>query len=49
MAGRPESRRRVEVAWSEAEARRLRRWLAVSSGVTLGLVLLLYLLARLAS
>lgn len=49
VAGRPESRRRVEVAWSEAEARRLRRWLAVSSGVTLGLVLLLYLLARLAS
>lgn len=48
VAGRPESRRRVEVAWSEAEARRLRAWLAVSSLVTLGLVLLLYLVARLA-
>jgi len=48
LAGRPETRRRVEVAWSEAEGRRLRIWLAVSSLLTLGLVLVLYLLVRLA-
>lgn len=48
VAGRPGTRRRVEIAWSEAEGRRLKRWLAVSSVVTLGLVLVLYLLARLA-
>jgi len=48
VAGRPETRRRVEVGWSEAEGRRLRSWLVVSSLVTLSLVLVLYLLARLA-
>jgi hypothetical protein len=48
VAGRPQTRRRVEVGWSEADARRLRSWLVISSAVTLGLVLALYLLARLA-
>ncbi len=40
-------RRRVELPWDEAERRRLRAWLLWSSVLTLGLVLVLYLLARL--
>jgi len=48
VAGRPQTRRRVELPWSEAESRRLGRWLAWASALTLGLVLLLYLAARLA-
>jgi hypothetical protein len=46
MAGRPATRRRVEVPWGEEEERRLRRWLAWSTALTLGLVLVLYLVAR---
>lgn len=46
VAGRPETRRRVEVPWDAAQARRLRAWLLWSSAVTLGLVALLYALAR---
>jgi hypothetical protein len=48
IAGRPETRRRVEVAWSPEDGARLRAWLLASSVVTLGLVGVLYLLARLA-
>jgi hypothetical protein len=47
-AGRAGVRRRVEVPWDEDQRRRLSRWLLVSSAVTLGLVVVLYVLARLA-
>jgi hypothetical protein len=47
VAGRPETRRRVELRWDEAERRRLSRWLVVSSTITVALVVLLFLLARL--
>jgi hypothetical protein len=48
VAGRPETRRRVELPWDEAQRRRLSRWLAVSAVVTLALVAVLFALARLA-
>jgi len=47
VAGRPETRRRVELPWDEAERRRLRAWLVWSSAITVSLVLALYALARL--
>jgi hypothetical protein len=47
VAGRPETRRRVEVSWDENERRRLRAWLLWSSAITLLLVLVLFVLARL--
>jgi hypothetical protein len=47
VAGRPETRRRVEVSWDENERRRLRTWLLWSSAITLSLVLVLLVLARL--
>jgi hypothetical protein len=47
VAGRKETQRRVEVPWDEEQRRRLSRWLLWSSVVTLGLVLVLYALARL--
>jgi hypothetical protein len=46
VAGRPATRRRVAVAWTAEESRRLRRWLAWSTVLTLGLVVVLYALAR---
>ena len=46
VAGRPETRRRVELAWNPTRRRRLSAWLLVSSTVTVALVLVLYLLAR---
>lgn len=46
VAGRPETRRRVELPWDAAQSRRLRAWLFWSSAITLGLVALLYALAR---
>ena len=46
VSGRPETRRRVEVPWDEVQRRRLSAWLVWSSVVTVGLVALLYLLAR---
>lgn len=48
VAGRPETRQRVLVPWSEHDARRLRRWLIWSTVLTLGLVVLLLGLAVLA-
>ena len=45
VAGRPETRRRVELPWDEAQRHRLFRWLALSTAVTLGLVLALLALA----
>jgi hypothetical protein len=44
-SGRPDSRVRVEVPWTESDARRLRRWLAWSTAITLGLVFVLLALA----
>jgi hypothetical protein len=49
LLSRRRTRRRVEVAWSPAQQRSLDTWLLYSSVVTLGLVGLLYLLARLSS
>jgi hypothetical protein len=46
MTGRPETRRRVEIPWSDEEAARLRRWLLWSTVVTLGLVVVLLAAAR---
>jgi hypothetical protein len=46
IAGQPATRRRVSVAWTEDEARRLRAWLAWSTVLTLGLVVVLYAIAR---
>lgn len=44
--GRPETARRVEIPWDEAERRRLSTWLLVASVVTVALVLVLFALAR---
>jgi hypothetical protein len=46
VAGQPATRRRVAVAWTPDESRRLRVWLAWSTVLTLGLVVVLYALAR---
>jgi hypothetical protein len=45
VAGRPQTRRRIELPWDEVQRRRLFRWLALSTAVTLGLVLALLALA----
>jgi hypothetical protein len=47
VAGRKETLRRVEVPWDAAQQHRLSRWLLWSCVLTLGLVLVLYVLARL--
>lgn len=47
LSGRPDTRRRIEVPWDESQRRRLARWLLWSSIATLGLVLVLFALARL--
>ena len=47
VAGRRDTLRRVEVPWDEPQRRRLATWLLWSSAVTLGLVLVLFALARL--
>jgi hypothetical protein len=47
ITGRPETRKTVSVPWSPDEGRRLRAWLAWSTALTLGLVLVLYVVARL--
>jgi hypothetical protein len=44
-SGRPDTRLRVKVPWSDADARRLRRWLVWSTTITLGLIGVLLLLA----
>ena len=46
ITGRPETRRRVEVPWSDEEAARLRRWLLWSTVLTLALVVVLFAAAR---
>ena len=48
ILGDPVTRRRVEVPWEDAGSRRrMRRLLLLASAATLGLLPLLYLLARL--
>jgi len=47
VAGRPETRRPVPLPWDESQRRRLSRWLVASTAATVGLVLVLFLLARL--
>jgi hypothetical protein len=49
VAGRPRTRRRVELPWTEADEARLGRWLAWATLATLGLVAALYGAARLLS
>lgn len=46
VAGQPATRRRIEVPWTADDARRLRAWLVWSTVLTLGLVVVLYALAR---
>jgi hypothetical protein len=45
VKGQPENRVRVEMPWAPADDLRLRRWLAWSTAVTLGLVFVLLALA----
>ena len=49
IAGRPETRRRLEVPWTPEEDARLRRWLLWSTVLTLALVAALLAAARWAS
>jgi uncharacterized protein (DUF983 family) len=46
VAGRPQTARRVRIIWDEAERRRLSTWLLTASVVTIALVLVLLVLAR---
>jgi hypothetical protein len=46
VAGRPQTRRVVEVPWSPADQARLWAWLGWSTAITLGLIGVLYALAR---
>jgi uncharacterized protein (DUF983 family) len=46
VVGRPETRASVPVEWTSRERRRLAAWLWWSTVVTLGLVAVLYALAR---
>ena len=46
VTGQPATRQRIAVAWTADESRRLRGWLAWSTVLTLGLVVVLYALAR---
>lgn len=47
VAGRPETRRRVELPWDPTDERRLAAWLRLATLATLGLVLALLLAALL--
>jgi hypothetical protein len=46
VTGRPETLRQVPIPWDEAERHRLSAWLLVASVVTVALVLILFVLAR---
>jgi hypothetical protein len=46
VSGRPETRRVVEVPWTPGDQTRLRAWLVWSTAITLGLIGVLYALAR---
>jgi len=46
VSGRPETRRLVEMPWTPSDQARLARWLAWSTAITLGLIGVLYALAR---
>ena len=46
VSGRPETRRRLELRWDAAQEQRLAGWLLWSTVITLGLLVVLYALAR---
>jgi hypothetical protein len=46
LLGRPETRQRIEIPWSDEQQRRLEAWLLWATMITLGLIVLLFLLAR---
>jgi len=46
ITGRPETRRRIEVPWTDEETARLRQWLLWSTVLTLALVAVLFAAAR---
>lgn len=46
VVGRPDLRRVVDVPWDAARRRRLSAWLGWSAAVTLGLIAVLYAMAR---
>jgi hypothetical protein len=46
VTGRPQTLRRVEIPWDEPQRRRLSAWLLGASVVTVALVLVLFVLAR---
>ena len=46
ITGRPETRRRIEVPWTDQETARLRQWLVWSTVLTLALVAILFAAAR---
>jgi hypothetical protein len=46
ITGRPETRRRIEVPWTDQETARLRQWLVWSTVLTLALVAVLFAAAR---
>jgi hypothetical protein len=46
VAGRPQTRRRVEVPWDAAQHRRLTVWLAAFTALSLVMAVVLYALAR---
>jgi hypothetical protein len=48
VAGRPDTRRTVHVPWTPSDQTRLRTWLVWSTAVTLGLIGVLFVLARFA-
>ena len=47
VVGRPGTARRVDLRWTGAERRRLASWLGWASFVTVALVVVLFVLARL--
>lgn len=47
VVGRPQTRRQIELEWGAEDARRLRRWLVWSTLLTLGLIGVLFAVARL--
>jgi hypothetical protein len=46
ITGRPETRRRIDLPWTDQESVRLRQWLLWSTVLTLALVVVLFAAAR---
>jgi hypothetical protein len=46
VTGRPETLRRVEIPWDDRERHRLSTWLLAASFLTVALVVVLFVLAR---